>query len=573
MALDGTTTVGGGGDVDPEDIDPQGDGSGLDADLLDSTEPGNLSVDHAATADDAALLDGNDTPLPIGALDSPYGLPDITDMDAAGTPLTDSTGNLPVQTPLDLNEHDIKNFGQYSTAGRDFEGNGGGRVMVTYTDADGNPQWIELDHQGDYGRLEVHDDSRITTPKLQDGSIVFADRYGSINDAVAALPSDGGRVVVPAGTYTISSSVSLGDREELVGMGTVEIEPTADIDGVRLEGSNCAIRNINFNDPNGNTGSTPALALDGATHSVVEDVVIRNWHDGVYADADPNANGDVWENELRHVHVTDIPGTGFKFQGEYHDNNHRNLFANRCDVYGIHVDTNGVDGGNKFHQVIGIDCGADGIRIDGMEESWWSSLVADGNSGQGIFISDHMLNRLFMQNVWASTNGDCGVKFDPTNGGDGLIADVYIDGLYAWNNTNFGILTASGDGTGEIRRLWMDRVALHDNKDGSGNGVGARFDAGTHNEVHLQWVHTRNHPQRGIDGGGGRGVSVHYADCQDGKNLLDPAIKRWNGTGLEEAGAGNSPTASQFDNNETVENTDDNTLWYKDASGSMRQVI
>lgn len=45
-----------------------------------------------------------------------------------------------------------------------------------------------------------------------------------------------------------------------------------------------------------------------------------------------------------------------------------------------------------------------------------------------------------------------------------------------------------------------------------------------------------------------------------------------NGVGYEAAGAGNSPTASNWISHQTVENTDDNTIWIKTSDGSFTQI-
>jgi hypothetical protein len=81
-------------------------------------------------------------------------------------------------------------------------------------------------------------------------------------------------------------------------------------------------------------------------------------------------------------------------------------------------------------------------------------------------------------------------------------------------------------------------------------------------------------------------TAIEYLGTPNGRLAInanfDPSISTFvsgtpsgvlNGVGYEASGASNSPTAGNWPQHRIVENTDDNTLWMKDATGTMRQVI
>lgn len=388
-------------------------------------------------------------------------------------------------------------------------------------------------------------------------------RYSTIHDAIDDLPPDGGEIYLSPGKFDVATPIILKDNVSLLGAGrgATVLKPTSDIDAVSIEGNNVKITDLQIRDIEHVQETSHGLTLNGSHQSVVSDIVIAETANGLIADSDVNESGDVWENSFRSIHVRDTRGYGFKFQGEYHDNSHVDLFANRCAGDGFIWKTKGVDGGNKYIQCISISCEL-GFRITSAQELWLDQILADSNRSTGLFIDGGFDGRLFGGQFWTSTNGNNGLELSTRQGGS--IEDVYIDQLYSWQNQNFGLLT---DGQGSISRVVVGTISTHHNQ------VGTRFEADHHKEIWLQWLHSRDNSVRGVDGSGGYGVNIGYANALDGWKVDSTAIRRWCNIGIVESGEGKSPNSSYWNRGDFVENRSDGTLWIKSiATGKFIRV-
>lgn len=378
-------------------------------------------------------------------------------------------------------------------------------------------------------------------------------RHSSVHEAISSLPPEGGEIYLTATEYAVDSPVVLGDGVSLLGAGrhATVLKPTGDFDVVSVQGTNARLANLKIHDRDRVQTKSYGLTLTGAHQSIISDVVIAETANGLLADSVPHDGRDVWENSLRAVHVRDTRGDGFKFQGAYHDNSHVDLFANSCRGDGFVWETTGVDGGNKYTQCIGIACEV-GFRVTTAQELWLDQIIADTNRSTGFFVDGGFDGRLFGGQFWTSTNGNNGLELSTRHGG--VIADVYIDQLYSWQNHNFGLLTDGGD---SVSRVVIGMVSVHHNR------VGARFAARTHDEVRIQWLHSRENAGVGVDGSGGRGVSIETADVADGWNLRSPAIQRWSNVGISRARPGAAPDPANWNQGDLVQNLADDSVWFK----------
>lgn len=382
------------------------------------------------------------------------------------------------------------------------------------------------------------------------------DHYSSIHEALDDLPPEGGIVYLTAGEYPIEKPVILGDGVTLQGAGrdATVLTPTRDLDVVSLQGTNAKLADLKIQDTDNVHTVSHGVTLDGAHQSILSDIVIAETANGLLADNNVAENGDVWENSLRSIHIRDTGGHGFKFQGEYHDNSHIDLFANNCGGDGFLWSTEGVDGGNKYTQCIGIACEM-GFRIESAQELWFDEIIADSNTATGFLIEGGFDGRLFANQLWTSTNGNNGLEIRSRD--NQAIEDVYVNQLYSWQNQNFGVLT---HGSGHVSRVVVGMLSVHDNQ------VGARFAAESHDGIWIQWMHSRANSHIGLDGDGGEGVNISSSQVRDGVDMEANALQRWEDVGIAEAGKEHIPNASSWNRGEIVENVSDGTVWFKTIS-------
>jgi hypothetical protein len=111
----------------------------------------------------------------------------------------------------------------------------------------------------------------------------IADNTAAIQTAVAALPSTGGTVFFPAGTYKIASAVALSSANiRLVGAGKAStIQPSAAFSGtsiVTITAANCSIQDLTIAFANTSYASNPAvdgIQITGAANALLQNVGIN----------------------------------------------------------------------------------------------------------------------------------------------------------------------------------------------------------------------------------------------------------------------------------------------------------
>ena len=206
----------------------------------------------------------------------------------------------------------------------------------------------------------------------------------------------------------------------------------------------------------------------------------------------------------------------------------RNLFITYFPEYGIYIKSGW---GAVIHRCCIEHCGVHGIRILGAEAYISHCMLAEcGYYG------------LYSQTQHATTIignlKDCGQMT--------VVGNAFKGNGYPSSNTYDAIHIANCD------NLVIDGNAIWGEHEGTNvTRYGIYIEAG--NNIRI--------------GGGNRIVGCLSGEIYDGGT--NTVI---NGYGREAAGAGNPPTAANWQIGDIVQNTDDNTFWIKCYDGTMRQI-
>jgi len=267
---------------------------------------------------------------------------------------------------------------------------------------------------------------------------------------------------------------------------------------------------LNIRDPGENLTSKYAVLVDDARRNAFEKIHMDNVYNGMRTSS---VSGDVAENVFHDIHIDNVRNRGVEIRGETHDNQFLRLFMTGADgsIDGVWWHTSGVDGGNQFSNITILGMDNDGIFIDAGEvEIWMDQVICDECGGTGFFV-DSSIHRLFIDRLWASTNGNNGLNIHSASGE--AVRDVHINKLYAHSNTNFGLLC---DGGGTVERAAISKMSVH------GNDVGARFATTTIGNIYIGYLHSRANTTNGVDGNGTqRNVNIMHADVDDGLTTAD----------------------------------------------------
>ncbi|QIO22411.1 twin-arginine translocation signal domain-containing protein [Haloarcula sp. JP-L23] len=275
----------------------------------------------------------------------------------------------------------------------------------------------------------------------------------TINNRVQVNPNDdlqtrvndagtNGILEFEPGTYTADLVTAADGQTWIVGKG-VEFQPSADNAAFEFNVSDfTASGTLRVADPNNNTTSAPGVKFDGTRFSHFDFVDISGTFKGAVFDS---VNRDTRENNIGGLRVSSHRNGGIDVLGETHDNtiNAIWLLGQNASGNGLLWNTSGVDGGNRIHSLLALEHGGNGLSIEGGEmEAWFGSVLTDKAGGSGVYIGAAGMHRIFIGQLWASTNGNNGIYFSPGSGN--TISEIQISQAYAWNNTNFGVLFDSG---------------------------------------------------------------------------------------------------------------------------------
>src|SRR3990167_3644833 len=281
-------------------------------------------------------------------------------------------------------------------------------------------------------------------------TIINAGYYGTtwaaINLAIAVLPSTGGAVFVPAGTWiadTDATSISLPSNVWLFGAGDATILQFIST------GSGCKCI-INSDTTDGNTNiKISNLKIDGNKTGRTA----GNSDYGIYFDNIDNLTirdftiinsrwTDIWIDNITNGVIDNYYSSGVRAGGLDMQYNNRFVKVSNCYVTGVeHVDglfshafrLNGSD--NHYSNCIAVDCGDAAF---GIGTGAWASRAIRGTIDHCIAYDTRDYGFFFgyaedcaITNCLARTKGDSTFKASGSGGGIGF---QYVDGLLIYGN-------------------------------------------------------------------------------------------------------------------------------------------
>jgi len=253
-------------------------------------------------------------------------------------------------------------------------------------------------------------------------------RYGAttsdlstgIAAAVDSLPSDGGDVFIPDGTWTITEPIlDDGKRVRFILSQGAIIKPSVDTDVFRITGHSTKILGGKIDGGDVASGSGNGIVIGyGGANSILAEVETHI--------TDMRGHGLVWEHgpSFRcRVLVNNCDGDGLRFTENYTDNNHGQIIA--------HCSNNGGYGLNIVNS---------GTLANRSRHHNFLMVKAFGNTAGGIIINSHSnTGSIFMENNTGNqlefgANGYGNILY--CNGISGIV-DSYTDA--STGNLVFGV--------------------------------------------------------------------------------------------------------------------------------------
>jgi hypothetical protein len=263
-------------------------------------------------------------------------------------------------------------------------------------------------------------------------------------DAIAALPVQGGRVHLPAGTYVLRRSVYLPAGVSLAGEGAATVLAIRPLDEVLLE-RDCRRGGRSFvcrTRPPFGVGDEVGLVDEKmrgwwGTHGIVEKIEGRRVHLNVPCNRQlkvkrrakaVNLFPAIWSHGEDDIEIRDLtvqgpadyngPWWDFTFSG-IHLHNCRRVRVLNCTVYRWPSDGIGAQGGSDVQvaQCQAHDCRGHGFHPGtNLGHSIWSHNIGRGNGGDGLFFCARVHRSICSDSVFSGNglNGIGGVA----NGGD-----------------------------------------------------------------------------------------------------------------------------------------------------------
>lgn len=376
-----------------------------------------------------------------------------------------------------------------------------------------------------------------------------------INNAIAALPSTGGRVQLTEGTFNIASSILIqNDNVTLIGAGA----------GQRTGGTQTGV-GTKLKAASGLT-SAAVLVQRAANDRPVYGVLLRDFT------VDGNSIGTAVDGivfranraHIDHVHVHKCTGSGIRVQGYVTWDTYDTIIAfaqvGDCTDTGIYLDTNGTD--DHLTSCILYNNNYN-IRLKGSSAQITACHTYDATTNNIFF--DGGGSRTKIVNCKIEGAGQHGINIDSTNGG---YADIQITGCNLANN---------GDAT--------DNTADHIILQGpSGNGIGRTNIIGNS----FSWKGSGPKPRYGVNlnassaqntlvTGNTFGPATHFgtsATRNNGSTTLPSIIKNNLYAPLTSYSSAGRPAASLFPIGEMIWNTttvqpnwSDGTNWVEPGAG------
>lgn len=279
------------------------------------------------------------------------------------------------------------------------------------------------------------------------------------DDVQAKLDEAGaaGSVDFEDGMYVVTAPLTPSNRQTWAVNEAVEFQPAGDNVVLDLTGvTGCAFEGtLRIADPNNNQTSAAAVTLDRTEGCHFDRLRLNGVYDGLrtYAESDGTK-----ENEFDTIYATAIRNRGIWLNGQTHDNHFGTaiVLGDTGSDHGILINTDGIDGGNVFTDVLALGMGGDGIQVATLNrEFWMGQVITDKNGGHGFNHFAGGNRATFVDTLWASGNGNTGVRLSGTT--TDPVADVQFGQVYCIGNGSEGFIGEYVDG------LQLGRLLSRDN--------------------------------------------------------------------------------------------------------------
>lgn len=368
------------------------------------------------------------------------------------------------------------------------------------------------------------------------------------NDDVASEVSNAGTdatINFAPGDYTVTNLQPENGQTWILG-DSVKFAPEGDDPVLNFGVSNfTSVGTLRVRDPNNLTTSTAGIRFDGTWYSHFDAVDISGTYHGAILDS---VSRDSRENYFGDIRVSSHRADGLRVSGEVHDNHFGRVavYGHTSSGNGVSWLTSGIDGGNTFDSVLCLGMGGNGWdwqSSGGEIEVWIDSMLMDDAGGHGMNVGGTEIDRVFIDSLWCSTSGNNGLNV--STGAGNTTSRFVIGQLYAWNNTNFGVLFANGI----VEDWYVGHMELHDNDTNTSGSTNARF-ATTINDTYIASLRSK----------GGQGVDVTGTPSQFhvGREKVAGSMDYAGFTtvnGLGQEASGGTPTAADFRPGHVVEDT------------------
>lgn len=229
-------------------------------------------------------------------------------------------------------------------------------------------------------------------------------RYGAVGDgttddtaafitAHSALPTNGGKIIVPAGTYLISSTLNFTKKVIIEGEGcsptssetaatTLKKAATATGNCITLSGLSSVIRDLTVLGVAGNTGD--GIQLAAGRCSVQNVGVFAMGSNGIRVGTDGSENCNLWS--LFNVHCSQNGAAGISISS---------------NIYPAAPDANG----GSLHHANCSSNGSVGLYIDNAWLNYFYGLTVQTNTNYGVQLGAHAKMNAFYGGDWDEANG------------------------------------------------------------------------------------------------------------------------------------------------------------------------
>ncbi len=272
--------------------------------------------------------------------------------------------------------------------------------------------------------IDGPDGGNVSTGKINSVVVVDGTNHATIQDAIDALPSSGGKVFVPSGTYTLTSAISISSKSNITiegaGNSTI-ITSGAGTNFYRFEiyrSTGIVIKDMTIRSPDRTQFSNYGVYINESSECVVKNCSFIDCSRGIYIYTN-NSSYPCAHNKIAHNHFESCVYGVYSYSGVYAADSDPDAHANRFNIiehntfnhndvassrgiyiyfynYGFTVIGNtvrntashGIDVVfSRGHVISGnnvLNAGTNGIHFQGANASVISNNVVRQSSGDGI---------------------------------------------------------------------------------------------------------------------------------------------------------------------------------------------